>query len=177
MSCQLYFLTAIMLISILAPEAKVYIDQNIQDIVVKGIDANETTVERLSNTVTKKKDDAIYLIKDIAGNSLKVDVRERDKNNKDKFRIFSLTYNNNPAIELPDNRYNVSYRGKRDKLNLDEQSFEIKKDVKIRIKYDSKRNKSTIITKESKEDKVKEVKDGLILLNLITNKGLLETNY
>ena len=160
-----------------SPEAKVYIDQNIQDIVVKGIDANETTVAHLGNTSTKKKDDAIYLIKDIAGNSLKLDVRERDKNNKDRFRIFSLTYNNNPIIELPENYYNVSYKGKKNKLNLDEQYFEVKKDIKIRIKYDSKKNKSTIIAKESGLEKIKEIKDGLILLNLDTNKGSLETSY
>lgn len=88
-----------------------------------------------------------------------------------------MQYNNDPAQILENNHFNVSYQGKKDKLNIKEQNFEIKGEIKIRIQYDSKKNTSTIIIKKPKEEKIKEVKDGLILLKLITNKGSLEAVY
>lgn len=160
-----------------APEAKIYIDQDKQDLAVIAIDENPSTVEKLDNIETKKKDDAIYKITDLAGNTLKLDVRDRDKEKQDRFSIFALTYNADSPIKEPANHFNVSYQGKKDKLNVKEQNFELKNDVKIRINYDNKKNKSTIITRELGSERTKEIKDGLILLNLLTNKGVLETSY
>jgi len=159
------------------PEASIFIDQDTQDLVVKGVDKNKTQVIRTDNTDTKKRDDAIYTISDLAGNTIKLDVRERDKEKKDSLRIHSIQYNQDSAFKLPDNKFIVEYKGKKNKLNVDEQRFEIKREVKIRIKYDSKKNKSTIIIKEPKGEKVKEVRDGLTLLQLRTNKGKLEYRY
>ncbi|MBI4089223.1 MAG: hypothetical protein HY424_00790 [Candidatus Levybacteria bacterium] len=58
-----------------------------------------------------------------------------------------------------------------------EQNFELKGIVRIRIRYDAKENKSTIIVRESRGEKVKEVRSGLALLQLLTNKGQLTTTY
>lgn len=104
-------------------------------------------------------------------------MRDRDRDKQDRFRIFSLTYNGGSPIALPDNHYNVSYQGKKDKLSVKEQNFELEKEVKVRIKYDRKTDKSTIMTREFGSEKVKEIRDGLVLLEIITDKGLLETNY
>ncbi len=160
-----------------APEAKIFIDQDKQDLVVEGVDNNPVTIVRQDNTATKKKDDAFYLISDIAGNSIKLDVRERDKEKQDRFSIYSIQYNNNPTIILTSNHFNVTYKGKKEKSNVVEENFELKGEVKIRIKYDSRNNKSTIITNANGQEKVKEVKDGLILLQLKTNQGNLEYSY
>lgn len=145
--------------------------------VVEGVDFNTTTVISESNNETKKNDGAIYNIADIAGNTTKLDVRERDKEKKDRFRIHSIKYNAENPINLPNNYFNVTYKGKKDKLNVNEQNFELKKEIKIRIKYDQKKNMSTIVIKEPKEEKIKEVRDGLVILQLFTNKGQLETSY
>ena len=51
------------------------------------------------------------------------------------------------------------------------------KEIKIRIRYDLKRDESTIIVKEPKEEKVKEIRDGLVILQLNTNHGVLEAIY
>ncbi|MDO8639155.1 MAG: hypothetical protein Q7R43_06275, partial [Candidatus Daviesbacteria bacterium] len=75
------------------------------------------------------------------------------------------------------NYFNVTYQGKKSKINIKEQNFELKGEVKIRIQYNQKKNKSTIIVKEPKEEKVKEIKDGLVILNLSTNHGNLEVSY
>ena len=159
------------------PEAKIFIDPNILDLVVEGIDENLATIGETGNPATNKKDDAIYTISDLAGNTLKLDVRERDKENRDSFKIYSLQYNDSSSVIQPDNDFNVDYQTKKDKSNVKEQKFEVKREVQIRIKYDPKRNQSEITTRETGEEKLKEVKDGLILLQLKTNQGNLEYSY
>ncbi|MEK7534724.1 MAG: peptidoglycan DD-metalloendopeptidase family protein, partial [Patescibacteria group bacterium] len=159
------------------PEAKIFIDQDKQDLVVEGIDKNQPTVKRLDNTESKKKDDAVYVIKDLSGNTIRLDVRERDKEKNDRLNIYSIQYNQDSLIELPDNKLIVKYKGKKDKLNVDEQRFEIKKEVKIRIKYDQKKNQSTITTRVNGQDKIKETRDGLVLLQITTEKGTINYNY
>ncbi|MBI2327770.1 hypothetical protein HYU92_05635 [Candidatus Curtissbacteria bacterium] len=71
----------------------------------------------------------------------------------------------------------MKYKGKKNKLNVDEQNFVIWGEVKIRIRYDRKKDQSTIMTKESGKERIKEVKNGLILLQLTTNQGNLEYSY
>ena len=78
---------------------------------------------------------------------------------------------------MEDNHFNITYHGKRDKLNVREQNFEINGEVKIRIQYNAKKNQSTIITREGKNEKLKEVKDGLIFLQARTNQGSLQYSY
>lgn len=160
-----------------APEAEIFVDQDKQDIVVLGVDNNLTTVSRSENKLTKKKDDAFYLITDEAGNTLKLDVRERENEKHDRFRIYSMQYNNDPVKILASNYFSVTYNGKRQRTNVKEQNFELKREVKIRIQYDAKKNKSTIIIKENKKEKVKEIKNGLVFLQLLTSKGQLTTIY
>ncbi|MEK7518115.1 MAG: hypothetical protein AAB583_06255, partial [Patescibacteria group bacterium] len=159
------------------PEAKILVDQDKQDLVVNGVDQNQTTVERLKNKAKKKKDDAIYAISDLAGNILTLNVWDRDKDKKDSFGIYSMQYNEDASIIQPDNNYNVSYKGIKDKLSVSEQEFAIKKEVKIRIKYDNKKNQSTIVAKQAGKEKIKEIKDGLVLLQITTEKGTLEYSY
>lgn len=160
-----------------APEAKISVNADNDDLEVQGIDQNQTTVQKADNTETKKKDDAVYIITDEAGNTLKLDVRERDKEKQDRFRIYFIQYNDGPVQVLENNHFNVNYQGKKDRLNVKEQNFELKGEIRIRIKYDSKNDKSTIVVKEPKGEKVKEVKNGLIILKLNTNHGTLEAIY
>jgi triacylglycerol esterase/lipase EstA (alpha/beta hydrolase family) len=159
------------------PEANISVDPDKQDLIVIGVDTNSTTVIKYDNKLTKKKDDAFYSIADEAGNTLKLDVRERDKGKQDRFRVYSVQYNNDSAKVLSNNYFNVIYNGKRQRVNVKEQNFELKKEVRIRIQYDAKKNKSTIIVKENKKERVREVKKGLVYLNLLTDNGQLKARY
>ncbi len=159
------------------PEAKIFVDQDKQDMVAAGIDANPTKVVRFANKSTKQKNDAFYSIADEAGNSIKLDVRERDTEKQDRFRIYSVQYNNDPIKILANNHFNVTYSGKKQRTNLKEQNFELKGEVKIRIQYNIKKNKSTIIVRENKQERVKGIRNGLVLLQLLTSRGQLKTSY
>ncbi len=159
------------------PEAKVFIDLDLLDLKVEGIDNAQTLVEKKDNPETGKKDDAVYVIKDPSGNTLTLDVRDRVKEKQDLFGIHFLQYNSGPPQILDQNKFDVSYKGKKEKLNVKEQNFKLKEEVKIRIQYDSKKDLSTIITQEAGLEKVKETLNGLTLLQLVTNKGKLEYSY
>lgn len=159
------------------PEANVYIDPNLPDLAIKGIDQNPTTIEKLENTQTKKKTDSIYLVSDQAGNSIKLDVRDIDLENKDKFSVFSITYNKDLPIELAKNQFNAIYKEENGQKYIKEAKFTLKGVEKIKIDYDFAKNECKVITKEYGQNKVKEILQGGILLQLVTNKGNLEYSY
>lgn len=147
------------------PEAKIFIDQTKKDLVIEGVDKNRVTIKKQGN---------FYIISDEAGNALKLEIRAWNKRKKDRFQIYSLKYNSSQPILLKNNHYRVKYS--KDKLLIREQNFEIKNEMKIKIQYDQRTNKSTISRKEGRE-KMKEIKDGLIVLQLVTNQGVLQYNY
>ena len=92
-----------------------------------------------------------------------------------------MQYNNDPIKRTDVNNFYVTYDDLgwiwKSKLNIREQYLEIKNEIRIRIQYDAKRNKSTIIVREKGKEKVKEVRNGLVLVNLVTDKGEIETSY
>lgn len=159
------------------PEAKVFVDPDLMDLIVQGIDPNPTTLTRQDNLETGKKNDEVFTVTDLAGNTLTLDVRDRDKDDKDQFRIYSLQYNQGQPILLDHNQFNISYSDKKGRSTIKEQSFKSKDEVKIKIQYDPKKDQSAIITKERDSEKIKEIRDGLVLLYLQTDKGELNYNY
>ncbi|MBI4096129.1 MAG: alpha/beta hydrolase [Candidatus Levybacteria bacterium] len=158
------------------PEAKVFIDQTKLNFVLQGVDTNITTVKMESRTSTGTKS-GFHTISDEAGNTMLLYVREENSEKQSEFRIYSLQYSNNLSVNLPTSYLRTIYQGRKGALSIKEQNFELKKEVKTRIQYDSRKNKSTIIVKEGKKEKVKEVRSGLVLLNLLTDKGQLKTSY
>jgi len=174
------------------PEAKISASQDRQGFIVEGIDNNPTRVE--------KQNRQSYAISDLSGNKLVIDIKDRDrdrdkdeddeederedddeddKKNKEKLVIQSLKYNEDPPIILAKNSFVIKYKNKKrqDTLIIKKQEFVIKKEIKIKIKYNQKKNQSTITTKENEEEKIKETRDGLILLQLFTEKGTIKYNY
>ncbi|MEK7534007.1 MAG: peptidoglycan DD-metalloendopeptidase family protein, partial [Patescibacteria group bacterium] len=177
------------------PEAKLFADQATKDLIIEALDNNPTTVE--------KQDKASYVIADLAGNRLLIDLKDKSGNkdddedgdgdedekeddedddegkNKVKLVIKSLQYNSDEPILLPKNSFVIKYKDKKkqDLLFIKKQEFEIKKEIKIKIKYDSSKNQSLITTKPYKEKKSKETRNGFILLQLTTEKGTLKYSY
>lgn len=158
------------------PEAKIFINSNKHDLAIEGVDDNKTSVEKSGNNITHKKYDAIYLVKDLAGNTLKIDIRQQNKDKKDVYKIYSLQYNNDTPKILPNNEFEVIYKKDEKTLYILEQTFEIEKEIKISIRYNLRENKSTISIKSGNK-KLKQTKSGLVLLQLLTDKGQLKTSY
>ncbi len=156
------------------PEAKIQFDTNAKDLVISGVDnSGYATV----NQTSLKKNKERFIIADKAGNTITLVGKDREHGKEAKLSLESFTYNNNATITLDKNKFHVEYSLDKDNIKELEQKFEIKDEVKIRIKYNSKKNQSTIVTKVNGEERVKEIKDGLILLQLITEKGTLKYSY
>ncbi len=159
------------------PEAKVYVDQSLADMAIEGVDDNLKTVDKFDNANTDSMDDEIYMVSDKAGNSLNLEVRDRDKLKKDKFAIYSFQYNNAQSYILPSNHFDVRYKKEDEKLGVVDQSYEEGGVSKVRIKYDIDKDLSTVFIKVNDTEKLKETVSGFVLLQLITNKGNLEYSY
>jgi murein DD-endopeptidase MepM/ murein hydrolase activator NlpD len=155
-----------------APEAKIFVDQDKQDLVVKGTE-DPTTITLVSGKNLQKT----YTITDSAGNTVKLDVLGFDAKKLDNFNLYSIAYNQGPPIIVPSNAYTVLYNGKPSKLNVKEQYFKLKNVIRARITYDKSKDKSTIYTLQGNSLKQKEIRNGLVLLQLKTNQGNLEYSY
>lgn len=158
-----------------SPEAKIFIDISKRDLAVAGVDANPTAITFTSDTSTKRNDDFIYMITDLAGNNLRLVVHDKDKQNQNRLRIHSLTYNNESEIIEPRNYFTVDYENK-DPFYIKRQVFELE-DSKIRIVYDSKKNRSIYTIKETKDERVVETREGLEIMEVFTDKGHLKASY
>ena len=156
------------------PEAKIYIDTSKKELIIQGIDNNQTSIQTTQEP--NKKNNYLYTISDLAGNILVLDVRDLDKKKLDKFSIYSLKYNEK-LITLENNNFGLSYKGKGQSLYLSKQSFKIKDNIDLEVVYDPEINKSEIDIKKEGQPRIQETKAGLVLLQLLTNKGKLEYSY
>ncbi len=159
------------------PEAKIYIDLNTRGLLVEWIDTHDTQVSSMIRGTNKKDEELQYLISDEAGNSLLLNIREWDTIRKDRFSIYSLTYNSEAPIYSEKNRYEVSYGTDEKELYLQKQKFELPGNVKITIDYNKKKNQSSVMTQERRTRSTRQVLKGRIFLKLVTNSGKVEYLY
>ncbi|KKQ78345.1 MAG: Carbohydrate binding family 6, partial [Candidatus Daviesbacteria bacterium GW2011_GWF2_38_6] len=119
------------------------------------------------------------IITDEAGNTTKLQVEPKDKKRKEKLEIKSISYNDGPTINLPDNKFEVKFKldKKTGRLEDLDQTIKIKGEEKLKAKYNPKKDLTRIEIKEQGEEKRIEERNGIILLQLLTNKGQLETNF
>jgi len=159
-----------------SPEAKFLFDPNSLDIKILGIDEGGETEINFKN---KGKLTQQIFVTDKAGNKLAINGGKLELMNNSFFYIKSIAYNNDPPIRFDGNFFRVVYwiEKRVNSLKSLAQSWFDKGDVVIWINYSSSNNKSTIFVKEFGKEKKKEIRDGLVLLYLITHSGNLEIAY
>lgn len=160
------------------PEAKIAIDLGDYDLKVSSVSDSGVTITR---TPGKKLNEATYILKDLAGNSLTLEAFDKDGDNSDLFKLYSLKYNDQAVFTLPSNSFETTYTfqpkpGVSPVLRLITQSFELKDQATFVINADASKNKTTLNIVENKKPR-REEKSGAILLKLQTNKGKLEYSY
>jgi len=119
------------------------------------------------------------ILQDEAGNTTKLQVEPKEKKKKEKLEIKTITYNDGSPIKLPDNKFEVKFKldKKTGKLEDLDQTIKIKGEEKIKAKYNPKKNITRIEIKEKGDKKKVEERNGIALLQLLTNKGQLEIKY
>lgn len=152
-----------------APEARIYYDLGQKKIVIKGIDENGTTELEESN-------ERRVLVKDTAGNSLTLVGRTMRNGRASLYFLSTLIYSDGLQTEIGINKFlvfnNLEQNPKIFRFIL--QSWFEKGEERINIVYYPITNKSTILIKETGQSVQKEVRNGLELLQIVTNRGNLE---
>lgn len=155
------------------PEAKIFVDKDDLKLIIEGIDTNQTAL----STQKKKFNNTVYTVSDQAGNQTILDIKGIDIPDINNLSINSIQYNNNAPVILPKNGYLIIYDYQSGSPKWVGQKLIIKGETKIFISYNENRDKSYIYLKSGKGLKLRETKNGLVFLQLTTNRGQLNYSY
>ncbi|MBI2595940.1 DUF1080 domain-containing protein [Candidatus Daviesbacteria bacterium] len=144
------------------PEAKIIYNPQLQNINILGTD-------NLSAVDVSDSGNGLVNLTDEAGNQTQLAVEPKNQNKKDWLELKSLSYNLSPPIT-----FDKTYLEAKD--NLD-QKIILSGDGKLTANFDPKTNRTKLEIKSDDNKKQVLEKDGLLLIFLTTNKGVLETGY
>ncbi len=153
------------------PEANISFDPQTQEFKANGSD-NESGV----TAVNTNEDN--FIVTDFAGNTLVINLKDKDRKRSEKISIKNLIYNGAITTAI-DNSFKVSYAldKKTKEVKELEQEIKIEGVGKLKAKWNEKKDRTTVIEKEVGQKKEKQIVDGLKLLQLETNKGTLFFKY
>jgi murein DD-endopeptidase MepM/ murein hydrolase activator NlpD/orotate phosphoribosyltransferase-like protein len=165
------------------PEANIEVDQSLWDLKITPT----ATDSALTKKAGKKLNEFTYTLKDLSGNTLIMEAFELNSKYIDIFKLYSLKYNSDPKITLPDNLFDTNYifltpKNKQSLIpgenkpetKIVNQNFAIKNGPAYIIVADILKNKTQINIIENKQV-TKTESPGLTLLNLQTKKANLST--
>ncbi len=113
-----------------------------------------------------------YTLKDLAGNLFELVLMHKKEGNEVKVKVISMQYNGGSIIDAPKNEIQVSYSpGKNSSFKELEQKVDVKKQLDAEAKYSFKENKTEIKMKLEGQKEQKLTKTGIVIFELITNKG------
>ena len=153
------------------PEASINFDPKTQDFAATGKDDGSGIAQ-----VTTA--DSSYTISDLAGNTLTINLQDKDHKKSEKVIIKELVYNGT-IVQAIDNNFHVAYAlDKKDQSIKElEQEIKLKGIGKIVAHWNGNKDKTTVVEKEVGEKRDKQVLGGLTLLKLETNAGQLLFSY
>ena len=105
--------------------------------------------------------------------------KEKERGHNAKVVIESLKYNQDDSIDIDPARLLINYNLDNATLDLRKltQTFEIRGELKIKLIYSAKTDKTQVITKVKGQGKVKEELSGIRILKLTTENGTLNYSY
>lgn len=155
----------------ISPEADISFDPQLEEFKVAGNDGDSGIAQTNSNDYT-------FTVTDLAGNTLVINLQDKDSKRSEKISIKSLVYN---EITIPavDNSFKVSYAldKKTKEFKELEQEIKIEGVGKLKARWNENKDRTTVIEKEIGEKKEKQILNGLKLLQLKTNQGILSFGY
>ncbi len=158
------------------PEAKIEIEKTDWDLKITPLASDSAQITKTPGSKGK----ATYTIQDPAGNSLTLETYNLNTKYIDILKIFSLKYNSNPSIPLPENVLDTNYLfytpKTKPEIKIINQNFIFKNNATFVIAADAIKNKTVLNIIENKTFR-REENPGLTLLNLQTNQGKLEYSY
>lgn len=159
------------------PEAEIKYNPATLDLDIIGIDSSGSAVVNVTDLPKNKKS---IKITDQAGNVLEIIGKgEEEEEFNSSITIDTLRYNFDPLINLDSAKFQVNYslENKTSALRQLEQKYEVKGELKIKLIYSSKTDRTTVITKVKGKEKAKEELPGIRILQLTTENGTLKYSY
>lgn len=153
------------------PEMELSYDLDAQGLQVKGIDDQpDPTFTKQKITLLKNN----YIVTDKAGNKVTLKTSGAEIGKQVLLSLDSLQYNTATPTALTKHALAITYAEKNNQITHFNQYFQVQNDKKTDLLYIPKANQTKIVSINGKGNKVTEVKDGIYLLNLKTNKGKFE---
>ncbi|MDF1498326.1 MAG: hypothetical protein P1P85_03160 [Patescibacteria group bacterium] len=146
---------------------------------VEDIDESDVNDNKEDNSDDESWELRQYTLQDTANNSLVIVLKHKNEGKEAKVKIESIKYNNSPELNIEQNMINAQYSENQDNSikNL-ELKILIKNQFDAKAKYMSKTNETEITMKLYKEnEKTREIWQGIVILELLTNKGNIMLNY
>jgi len=166
------------------PEAQIYFDTETEKLTIIGIDnitAIPTVVEeeKCAKKIRKRciKKEYIYTIADEAGNTLKLWIEKAGHRRKTIVRIKKIQYNNDEEINK---RVVLSYiwKKKNDNYTFLFQTISNHKEFIVNGIYRQRKDNTRIWRYDWEEhNKIKETKNGLVIIKLNTDEGRVDYEY
>ena len=158
------------------PEAQIQFNPDTLDIDILGSDGSGSAIV---NVIDLPKDKNSIKISDKAGNTLELIGKAKQRGRNARIVIESMQYNEDPLIDIDPTSLFVIYNldNKSSDLRRLEQRLEIKGELKIKLIYSEKTDRTKVITKIKGQEKVKEELPGIRILQLTTENGKLKYNY
>lgn len=159
--------TEIIKIDKTTPEISFFFDPTSKNFVISGNDGISSVTENMSETS--------FTVTDEAGHTATAAFAKNEAGKQIKFEIKSLDYDN-VAVSLPDNAINYEWSIEKtgDVKMLNEKA--VAGDMEVQAHYLAK-DDMTIIKKTENSITTSETKQGLVVLQLITEKGNIKINY
>jgi len=160
----------------ISPEAEIKFNPETLDIDIIGHDSSGSATIDVFGLPKNKNS---IKITDQAGNILEIIGKDKDKGRNAKITIESLQYNEGSLINVGPTKLLINYNLDNNSAELRKliQTFEIKGELKIKLVYSSKADKTQVITKVKGQEKVKEELSGIRILKLTTENGTLNYSY
>jgi hypothetical protein len=165
------------LIDEISPEAEIYFNPIIQELIIKGTD--NTTINPIVSVIEDGDKQTIYEIQDEAGNTAKLVFEKIKQHGKEiKAESKSVQYNNGEIINLPKTELKYEWSLNKDgtvkELN---QRIKVEGQFDIKAKYNHKNDKTKINIKQENGEELEQALPGLVIVKLITKSGVLEFKY
>jgi len=119
-----------------------------------------------------------YMLNDTASNSLVLVLEHKKEGNEAMVKVLSMQYNSGEVLKEVKNKMQVEYSsGRNGALKELQQDIEVKKLFNVEAKYNAQKGKTEIKVDIEGQKEKKETREGIVILELLTDKGRLKLRY
>jgi len=160
------------------PEIDIYFDTDAKDIVFVGTDS--ASIVKTIQLAQQEKTGGV-ISTDMAGNKVQLHIKNKEKDpHFSSVNIFSIEYDAGESFLPLENKLQINYQideKKPDPWEKLDQSWKVSDELIIKLDFDSYKNTTSVSEKTLDNKKIKKVAEGMKILQLKTNNGILEYRY